>query len=275
MKDILQILLSIIVGATLCLFSLNTFFNTTTKKLIKVEFSAITDVKKTINIDNIQDSYKKWSTYMKENIDLMASFTPVDNKGVNIDKGMFLTLLHTGDYIVIKSEKERLLEYKLIPIKEPINKKIKKSIASKARIAHQYFKMEGKKIPAYNFVDLNGKSHNKAVEKGKITVLKSWFIRCKTCVEEFPKLNELVENYKDEDIQFISLAFNEKEKLKKFLKTKPFKYVTIPDQKKYMSKYLKVKQYPTHIIINSDGIILKMVNNVNTLTTELKRILKK
>ena len=40
-----------------------------------------------------------------------------------------------------------------------------------------------------------------------------------------------------------------------------------------MSKELKVKQYPTHLIVDSNGVILKMVNNVHTLTLELDRIM--
>ncbi|WBX73307.1 redoxin family protein [Tenacibaculum pacificus] len=274
MKNILLILLSIIVGTALSLFTLNSFLGTTTKNdnPEKVEDENTTATKTIVNTTNMQDSYDNWNVYMKENIDLMSTFNPIDNEGTSIEKGMFLTLLRTGAYVVVKPEKEEILEYKLTTIKEPVNEKIKKAIIRKAHMAHQYFKMEGKKLPKYDFIDLEGKSHNKAVSKGNITVLKSWFINCKVCVEEFPKLNDLVDIYKDKDIQFISLAFNEKDKLKKFLKKKPFKYVTIPDQKRYMSKELKVKQYPTHIIINSDGVILKMVNNVNTLTSELERI---
>ncbi|MCD8421916.1 TlpA disulfide reductase family protein [Tenacibaculum finnmarkense] len=287
MKNTLPILLSIIVGIALSLLCLNTFLKPTTKKNISPktkkikEIKEIKGVKKTINVKNeaintdvMQNSYSNWKAYMKGNIDLMATFTPIDNQGEEITKDLFLTLLRTGNYVVIKSDKEGLFQYELTEIKKPVNQKIKKAMISKAGMAHQYFKMEGQKLPNYDFVDLEGKSHNKEVRTGKITVLKSWFINCKVCVEEFPQLNTLVDTYKSDDVQFISLAFNEKEKLKKFLKTKSFKYVTVPDQKKYLSKHLKVKQYPTHIIINSEGVIIKMVNNVNTLTTELERILE-
>ncbi|WNW00730.1 TlpA disulfide reductase family protein [Tenacibaculum sp. HL-MS23] len=229
----------------------------------------------TINIDDIQNSFDNWNSYNKRNIDLMSTFNPLDNMGAIMDKGMFLTLLRTGGYIAVKSEKEGKIQYQLTNIEGDDQEKIKKSIVSKATIAHQYFKMEGKKLPSYDFVDLKGKSHNKADTKGKIVVLKCWFITCKVCVEEFPQLNSLVDKYKDDNIEFISLAFDEKDKLIEFLKTKPFKYVTIPNQKKYMAKKLKVKQYPTHLIVDANGVIIKMVNNVKTLTSELERILGK
>ncbi|MFT7899474.1 TlpA disulfide reductase family protein [Tenacibaculum ascidiaceicola] len=228
-----------------------------------------------VDTGDIQKSFDNWEAYTKENIDLMSTFTPLDDEGAVMEKGIFLTLLRTGAYIPIKSEKDGKVQYQLTGINDSADEKIKKSIVSKASIAHQYFKMEGKKLPDYNFVDLKGKAHNKADTKGKLLVLKCWFITCKVCVEEFPELNELVDKYKDDKIEFVSLAFDKKDELVEFLETKEFKYPTIPEQKEYMAKKLKVKQYPTHLIVDANGIIIKMVNNVKTLTSELERIMGK
>ena len=228
-----------------------------------------------VDTEDIQKSFDNWEAYTKENIDLMSTFTPLDDEGAVMEKGIFLTLLRTGAYIPVKSEKDGKVQYQLTGINDSADEKIKKSIVSKASIAHQYFKMEGKKLPDYNFVDLKGKAHNKADTKGKLLVLKCWFITCKVCVEEFPELNELVDKYKDDKIEFVSLAFDKKDELVEFLETKEFKYPTIPEQKEYMAKKLKVKQYPTHLIVDANGIIIKMVNNVKTLTSELERIMGK
>ncbi|XRE43766.1 hypothetical protein ACIVBQ_001970 [Tenacibaculum discolor] len=228
-----------------------------------------------IDTENIQKSFDNWESYTKENIDLMSTFIPLDDEGAVMEKGIFLTLLRTGAYIPVKSEKDGKVQYQLTGIDNSADEKIKKSIVSKASIAHQYFKMEGKKLPDYNFVDLKGKAHNKADTKGKLLVIKCWFITCKVCVEEFPELNELVDKYKDDKIEFVSLAFDKKDELVEFLETKEFKYPTIPEQKDYMAKKLKVKQYPTHLIVDANGIIIKMVSNVKTLTSELERIMGK
>ena len=238
-----------------------------------IEVESITST--SYDSNDIQKSFDNWEAYTKHNIDLMATFTPLDEKGATIEKGIFLTLLRTGAYIPVKSVKEGKTQYQLTNINDTSDEKIKKSITSKAAIAHQYFKMEGKKLPDYNFVDLKGKTHNKADTKGKLLVIKCWFITCKVCVEEFPELNELVDKYKDEKIEFVSLAFDKKDELVEFLETKEFKYPTIPEQKDYMAKKLKVKQYPTHLIVDSNGVIIKMVNNVKTLTSELERIMGK
>jgi cytochrome oxidase Cu insertion factor (SCO1/SenC/PrrC family) len=94
--------------------------------------------------------------------------------------------------------------------------------------------MEGTKMSEFNFIDLNGKNYDKSSTKGKIVVLKCWFIHCVACVKEFPELNKLVdENKNRNDILFISLAMDSKQDLIKFLKTKEFKYNVIPEMKSY------------------------------------------
>ncbi|OSY87381.1 hypothetical protein WH52_11750 [Tenacibaculum holothuriorum] len=229
-------------------------------------------IEKNISVDSkdIQKSYENWNTYNKENIDLMSSFTAIDDSGKKVGKELFLNLLRTGLYIPIKTDKP--YNYQLVEINADADSKIKKTIRSAAKIAVKYHNMEGKKLPEYDFVDINGVSYNKKDTEGKLLVLKCWFITCKICVEEFPELNALVDRYKDENVEFVSLAFDKGDKLTEFLKTKPFKYSVIPEQKDYMNKKLKVKQYPTHVIVDTDGTILKMTNNVRSLTHELDKI---
>ncbi|MFL0094124.1 TlpA family protein disulfide reductase [Tenacibaculum maritimum] len=228
-----------------------------------------------IVVADAQKSYEAWKTYYKENIDLMSTFTPLDNIGSKMNKGTFLSLLRTGAYIPIKLKGSNKRHYQLFNLSKTSDEKIAKEVKAAATIARLYYKMEGKKLPEYNFVDLDGVAYNKADTKGKILVLKCWFINCKICVEEFPELNKLVDRYKDnKNITFVSLAFDKGDKLKAFLEKKAFKYAVIPEQKKYMSKKLKIKQYPTHIIVDSNGTILKMVNNVYSLMNELDMIAK-
>ncbi|WP_431165918.1 TlpA family protein disulfide reductase [Tenacibaculum halocynthiae] len=276
MKNILLTMLSIVAGFGISFFSINTYLKTNDLAEVNTE-SEVTNNKLILDLksSDVQKSFKSWDLYSKKNIDLMSTFKALDENGENISKGAFLNLLRIGSYLPMKRVDKRELSYQLVSLKNTSEVKIKKSIKSLATNANHYFRMEGKRLPAYEFVDLNGVSYNKKDTKGKLLVLKCWFITCKVCVEEFPELNKLVDKYKDEKVAFVSLAFDEKDKLIKFLKTKTFKYPTIPMQKKYMSKKLKVKQYPTHVIVDTNGVIIKMVNNVRTLTSELDQILGK
>ena len=134
--------------------------------------------------------------------------------------------------------------------------------------------MEGKRLPDFNFTDIKGKPYNNYVMNGKIIVLKCWFIHCVRCVQEFPEVNKLVDSYKQKnDVLFISLATDSKAQLDSFLKTNPLNYAVIPNMEKYMSDSLKINEYPTHIVVDKKGIIIKVVNDVNDLVSFLKKVL--
>lgn len=221
----------------------------------------------TVVPSELENNYKKWSKYNKENIELSYEFTPVNENNEVIDKKDFLSQLKTGSYIPLKAESEDLT-YKLYKLNDTADKKIGKSIRSSSSIAESYFNKEGQPFPNFNFVDLNGTNYTKKSTKGKIKVIKCWFINCVVCVQEFPELNELYDRYETSDrVVFLSLAFDKPDKLRNFLTKKEFRFPVIAEQKKFMSKDLEVKQYPTHLIVDEDNNIIKMVNNVKALIT--------
>ena len=91
------------------------------------------------------------------------------------------------------------------------------------------------------------------------------------CVKEFPELNKLVDEYHGRnDIVFISLALDTKENLLKFLEKKEFKYASVPEMKNYMDKKLNITQYPTHLLIDRNGKIMKVVNRIDDLIPFIK-----
>jgi len=69
---------------------------------------------------------------------------------------------------------------------------------------------------------------------------------------------------------FVSLAFDTKDELTKFLKKRPFIYSIVPDQEEFMREVLNLHMYPTHYIINKQGLITKVVNDGKALAVELK-----
>ncbi|SED08301.1 Thiol-disulfide isomerase or thioredoxin [Tenacibaculum sp. MAR_2009_124] len=271
MKNILIAVISVIAGFAIIAFGYSFYSDTNSSGIDSI--AEKTDNTAANNpLESIQGSFDLWDTYSKNNIDLMSSFHPLDENGKTIGKGMFLSLLRTGLFLPNSGLKNGKKSYRLVSLKKNADEKVKKNIISLANTANHYFRLEGKKLPDYNFVSLKGQAFNKKDTKGKLVVIKCWFITCKICVEEFPELNKLVDKYKDKNVVFVSLAFDKKDKLEEFLKTKEFKYPTVPSQKEYMVKKLKLKQYPTHIIVDSNGVIMKMVSNVHTLASELDRI---
>ena len=222
----------------------------------------------TFNTDwnTLTKDYMTWYKYTYHTVRLSQDFIGLDIDSIKIDKRTFLNKLETENVVAFKT---KILEgqsvYQLFKLNSN-DRSIKATIKQMASTEIEHLKMEGVEIPDFNFTDLNGKIYNKSSTKGKIVVLKCWFIHCVACVKEFPELNKLVdENHGRNDILFISLALDSKDSLLNFLKTKDFKYATVPNMMNYLTNKLNITEYPTHLLIDGNGKILKIVSRIDDL----------
>ncbi len=225
------------------------------------------DVQLEIDLKSLETDFMTWWTYHSKNIMLSSDFTPVDQNSKNISKEDFLKELTTGNFIPLKiKSKSDNIVYKLFRLNQNANKGISGTIKNISTISYNHFKMEGRSFPSFDFTDLNGNLYTNENTKGKIVILKYWFISCKPCVAEFPELNLLVKKYQNRnDILFISLAFDSKKALQDFLIKKPFSYAVVPDQREFMEAILIIHSYPTHFVIDKKGTIKKVVNKVDEM----------
>lgn len=215
---------------------------------------------------------KTWYNYTYYNVRLADDFIGLDIDSTVINKSTFLSKLLNGNVVAFKvkivKEKPVYKLYNLTSNNESISSTIKQMAATEM----EHFKIEGSQMPNYYFSDLNGKVYNNLSTKGKIVVLKCWFIHCGACVKEFPELNKLVDDNKNrDDILFVSLAIDSKEELVEFLKKKEFKYDIIPDMENFMTDKLNITAYPTHLLIDREGKIVKVANEVEYLVPLINR----
>jgi peroxiredoxin len=149
----------------------------------------------------------------------------------------------------------------LLTIMATINAQTEKSIVSPTLSAPINSSAEKKNVaaPAFNLTSLDGKIFELASLRGKVVVLNFWFTGCVPCIAEMPKLNELVEKFKDDEVVFIAPTWDSKIVLQSFLKSHTFKYNIVPS-----AMNLIVKTYsngtgevamPTSIIIDKEGNI--------------------
>jgi peroxiredoxin len=225
-----------------------------------------------VNISELNSDYKKWWTYYSYNISLSSNFTGLNEQSDEIDKKQFLEKLTTGNYIPLKIKSEDKVDtYKLFKLDSNADKSIRSTIKNKSLTNLKYFKMEGLPLPEFNFTDLNGNINTNESTKGKTIILKTWFINCEACVAEFPELNEFVEKYKQRnDVIFLSLARDTKDELKNFLQKKYFEYQVVPNQREFIEKKLNLQYYPTHLIVDKNGTILKVVNKASEMISFLE-----
>lgn len=221
----------------------------------------------------IQKIFTDWSAYQSKKIMLSRDFVALDILSKEISKETFLDQLANRNFIPIRLKSDdSIYYYKLFKIQPKSDTSIKATINQIGFDAYKNYKMEGTAFPHFSFTDLNGNLVSNESMKGKIIVIKCWYIHCTPCIREFPQVNRLTEEYKDrKDIVFISLAEDSPEQLKTFLARKPLSYSVIPDMKVYMNESLQLNSFPTHFILNKEGLISKVLPNFESLEVALAK----
>jgi peroxiredoxin len=221
----------------------------------------------------IQSKFMDWWSYQYKNIMLSRDFVALDETSKETTKEAFLKELLEGNSIPIRLHaNDSLIYYKLFKIEPTSDTSIKATIMQSAFDEYEHFKMEGKPFPKFNFTDLNGNIVSNETMKGKIIVIKCWYIHCAACVKEFPDVNKLAEKYIGrKDIVFMSLAEDTPQQLKVFLAKKPLSYSVVPNMKIYMNEILNLNAFPTHFILNREGKIAKVLPNYESLEVALDK----
>ncbi|MFB9843167.1 TlpA family protein disulfide reductase [Mucilaginibacter ginsenosidivorans] len=221
---------------------------------------------------DILKNMDSFSYYVGDYVNFYEDYITYDDASNIISKERSYQLMLTEKYIplrLISTDGNIYYQlYKLTPAQQK-----NYNVAGWVAEAYDSFKREGKKLPDYNFTDLKGNVYNPATTKGKIMVLKTWFVACSTCETQRPAFNHLVKRYKNrKDILFVSLVNDSAAKVIPFLKMKKMDYMVVPGEEEYNSKKLKISGYPTYYIINRDGVIARVVNNPENVDYVLKKL---
>jgi peroxiredoxin len=116
--------------------------------------------------------------------------------------------------------------------------------------------LNGVDAPDFQAKTINGKRVHLAEFKGKVVVLNFWFIACPPCRLEIVPLNEVVNEFKDQDVIFLSIAREKDDDVKTYLKSTEFLFQTIADPKSAIGNHVyHLFGYPTTIVIDKLGKI--------------------
>lgn len=127
-------------------------------------------------------------------------------------------------------------------------------------------KLIGKTLEFQTLNFLNTKEKNE-VDKDKPTFVNFWFTSCPPCIEEMPAMNELKEKYKDK-INFVSITFDTKEKVEKFLKKYEFDFIHIVGEKEF-TKSLGFFGYPKTFLLDNNKIIKSIHGSLPSKNNEI------
>ncbi|WP_051664146.1 TlpA family protein disulfide reductase [Dyadobacter crusticola] len=115
-------------------------------------------------------------------------------------------------------------------------------------------KWVGQPFPEFKVKDINGRLYQNGSLNGKVVVFNFWSTTCAPCIEEMPRLNELVNSYTKQPVVFLAPSPEHAEKIVKSLAKHPFNYNILPDASPLFTS-LGIDGYPYHIIVDKTGII--------------------
>ena len=111
-----------------------------------------------------------------------------------------------------------------------------------------------KKIEPFLITNINGKENLVTKTDDKVLVINFWATWCPPCIKEIPHLLKLKQQFESQlDIYFVSVDFNVKKSVPKFLKKNKLESINVfNDEKLLLSKKFNVTIMPTTIIINKN-----------------------
>jgi len=232
-----------------------------------------------VNPSEVVKGMMNWLTYQRDHLIWSEDYVSLDTSFKVMPRLQFLEHLTTGRFLPLKIKTDNGTPcYQLHSLDQFVDQEIVAAIQYSAEILLRYAKMEGMELPDFNFVDLDKNIYNNETARDKVVVLNCWFVNCGPCVKEMPDLNQLVKKFKKrKDVIFLALAFDHEKDIRNFLTKNTFDYKIVPEKKDYLMNVLKISGYPTQLVINRQGKIVKVIESsklselVNILNAELNK----
>lgn len=127
--------------------------------------------------------------------------------------------------------------------------------------------------PEFTLVDQYGETHSLSDYRGKIVFLNFWATWCPPCRAEMPYIQELYEEYsqqEDSDVVILAVAFPKLGKetdidgIKEFLDDNGYTYPVLMDEGATLQLPYYITAYPTTFLINTDGNVLGYIPGAMT-----------
>ncbi|GAB3254347.1 hypothetical protein GCM10027347_14740 [Larkinella harenae] len=214
--------------------------------------------------------------YRQKHVKLYEDFEALDTASNAISKERFLQQISTGQYFPVRLRStDSSVYYRLYSLGKSVHDDIKTVSKYWGLEQYEHFQQEGQSLPKYDLIDLDGNRYSNESTRGKVLVIKCWFINCLPCVQEMPALNAIKQQYQGrKDVLFVSVCLDSRDKVEAFLTKKKFDYAVVPDQAKFLTDQLQINSYPTHFVINKQGLIAKKVGDYHGMVYALEKELR-
>jgi thiol-disulfide isomerase/thioredoxin len=118
---------------------------------------------------------------------------------------------------------------------------------------------KGSLAPDFTLKNVNGGNTSLSSLKGKTLLLDFWGTWCKPCIQLIPKLKEIYSKYGSKNFELLSIANdNNMEKWKNMVSLKGMNWTNVIDLDESVTKLYKISAFPTLILIDENGKIVKV-----------------
>ena len=109
--------------------------------------------------------------------------------------------------------------------------------------------------------------------KGKVVVLEFWATWCVPCVAEIPHLNQLSEEFRDKQVQFISVTDEGEDVIAPFLKRQEMKSWIGLDTDRSAFEAYGIRGIPRTFLINQEGIIAASLHPTGLSSDMIEKVI--
>jgi len=133
----------------------------------------------------------------------------------------------------------------------------------------------GDTAPSFSLINQNGETVSLSDFKGKYVVLEFWGTWCGYCIKDIPKMKQYHSKYKNKTA-FVSIACRDSEKMwKSAIAKHQINWTNLLNNDEKLTRTYGIEGYPTKIIINPDGIVVrKFMGEANDFYAEMDRLFK-
>jgi len=115
-------------------------------------------------------------------------------------------------------------------------------------------------FPQKKMVSIQGDSIQIAGNQSKPTLINFWFTHCSGCIMEMSTLNKLRDKYADK-MNFISVTFEDKKQVEKFLRKCDFNFIQISNAGIYLND-LGINSFPMNVFIDKQGVLINVEGGI-------------
>lgn len=145
-------------------------------------------------------------------------------------------------------------------------------IVNKEKQEHIIKTLGDVKSKDFELVNLKGENIKLSDLKGKVVVLDFWATWCGPCKASFPKMQEMVNKYRNKNVEFLFINTWERKKpeettkdVETFIKDNQYTFNVLFDYKDEVVKNYKIKGIPAKVVIDKKGDVISIKSSYDNL----------